>query len=167
MICVASSNISLSVIRQTHLLDIPRLLELASQYQDEIIEADKFVPVIDAELAATNMMNTMQSDMGLSIVAVDGTKVVGFLWALVVYPVPWSHYRSADTLMFYVHPDYRGGLHGYRLLKAYKSWAEMVECDEIRLSTASGINTERAEGIFRKLGFSPLGTVFHIKKTKE
>ncbi|ABM63423.1 acetyltransferase [Erwinia phage Era103] len=155
------------MIRVAHLLDIPRLLELASQYQDEIIVADKFVPVIDGELAATNMMNTMQSELGLALVAVDGTKVVGFLWALVVHPVPWSHYRSADTLMFYVHPEYRGGLHGYRLLKAYKTWAEGVECDEIRISTASGINTESAEGIFRKLGFTPLGTVFHIKQAKE
>lgn len=148
-------------------MDIPRLLELSTKYQSEVSAIGHFVPVVDMELAAANMMNTLNSDTGFAVVCVSKGKVVGFLWALVVHPVPWSYYKSADALMFYVEPEHRGKLHGYQLLKAYKSWAEEVECDELRLSTASGFQTERTQAVFKSLGFDELGVVYHIKKAKE
>lgn len=152
------------MIRLAHPLDIPRLINLAELYHEEVVQVGQFYPGLDVELASVNMMNTMRSETGFAIVAVEGTTVVGFMWACVVLPVPWSTYSAADCLMFYVHPDHRGGLHGYGMLKAFKTWACEVECDEVRISTASGIQTDRTEAIFHKLGFRPLGTVFTIRK---
>lgn len=149
------------MIRPSHPLDIPRLLNLAECYHKEIVEANHFIPDWDAEVASANMMNTMSNENGLSIVSVQDNKVVGFLWAIACHPVPWSSHVSADCWMFYVHPDYRGALHTYRLIKAYKVWAEMMECREVRISTASGLDTERVETLFSRLGFKLLGKTYH------
>lgn len=149
------------MIRPAHPLDIPRLLNLAECYHEEIVRANHFIPDWDAEIASANMMNTMSSDTGLSIVTVQDGKVVGFLWAVACYPVPWSTHTAADCWMFYVHPDYRGALHAFRLMRAYKVWAEVMECREVRISTASGLDTERVEAMFSKLGYKPLGTTYH------
>ena len=154
------------MIRVAHLFDIPVMLGLAKQYVEEIGAAGLFVPQLDPELAAVNMMNTLQSETGLAIVCVVDGKVIGYLWAFVVQPTPWSSHLTADCQMFYVDPAYRGGRHFFNLLKAFKVWADMMDCVETRISTASGIDTKVAEGLFQHAGFSLLGKTFHSKKEK-
>lgn len=150
------------MIRTATLLDIPRLLNLAEIYHGEIISAGHFIPDWDAELAAVNMINTMNSENGFAAVSIEDNKVVAFLWAVSCCPVPWSSHKAADCLMFYVHPEYRGALHTYRLIRAFKVWAEGADCVETRISTASGLDTSRVERLFSKVGFKPLGTTYHI-----
>lgn len=146
------------------MLDIPNLLGLAHSYVEEVAATGVFVPQFDAEYACSNMMNTIQSETGLAIVCIHGGKLIAVLWAFVVEPVPWSHHRAADCQMFYVSPSHRGGRHAFSLMKAFKVWADMMDCTEVRISTASGVNTKRVERMFSHLGFTPLGTTYHIKK---
>lgn len=152
------------MIRDAHLLDIPRLLELAGSYQKEIEEGNNFVPEFDLEIAAINISNTIVSDTGFAKVLVIDGKVVGFIWGLVFPPVPWSTHLCADCLLFYIEPTHRGGYSAYALFRAYKRWAELQDCREIRISTASGILTELTEKLFMHLGFKMLGSVYHIHK---
>lgn len=149
------------MIRVAHPLDIPRILNLAEGYNEEARQVNHFITTWDAELTVCNLLSTLNSESGLLIVSVEAGKVVGFLWAVACCPVPWSSHRSADCFMFYVHPDYRGSLHAIRLIKAFKVWAVTVDCVEIRISTASGLNTERVEALFSRLGYKPLGNTYH------
>lgn len=152
------------MLRDVHLLDIPALLGLAKKYNDEVASVGLFVAGIDYELAATNMMSSLNNPGAFAKVVVSGTQVVGFAWGVLVNPVPWSMYTAADLLMFYILPEHRRSLHGYQLLKSYKAWAESSLCDEIRISTASGIKTDIANSMFKRLGFTEFGMVYHIKK---
>lgn len=89
-------------------------------------------------------------------VAVDGTPVHAMLIGG-VNNVWWADERAADDILFYVHPDYRGGSSARRLLAAYVKWARNagVRDDAIRVTLSTGVEPEKTSKFLKRVGFKP------------
>ena len=152
------------MIRPARFLDIPSILNLGNRYVEEEV---KVVAHHSASWDAIESANQLcqavhRDDLFLYVATCDG-EIVGFLWACTHPLAPWSSELVASDFMFYVVPEKRGTMLGYRLVKAYKEWAQSMSCVETRLSIASGINEERVGRMFGLLGFEHFGTVYNCK----
>lgn len=68
--------------------------------------------------------------------------------------------RQAVDLVFYVHPDHRGGPWFVKTLKAFEDWAKAVGCDFVKLMPNTGINTEGMTKMYPRLGYDLAGYIF-------
>lgn len=147
------------MIRPAHLLDLPRILELGQEYSHEAREQGLHDPDWNSRVAASNFIASVgQGHLGN--VAVMGGKVVGFMWAIAAPATLWTDVITAQCLIFYVTPDYRGTSCGIQLLRKFDKWSQEMQCSDSYISTASGINTNRVNKLFVRMGYSPLGTVY-------
>lgn len=75
-----------------------------------------------------------------------------------------EHYFSG-TLMasdygLYVAPEYRGSRQVIRLLDSVEDWAKQHEAKSITIYHNTGIETDKAPSLFKKLGFDMKGYIF-------
>lgn len=149
-------------IRSACFLDIPEIINLGCRYvEEEVKPVAHHSAVWDANVSACGLIEAYsRPDQFLHVAVQDGV-IVGFLWAATHGLAPWNPTMVASDFLFYVVPEARGTMAGYRLIKAYKAWATELGCAEVRLSIASGINEVRVGRMFEKLGFSRFGTVFN------
>lgn len=152
------------MIRNATFFDVPEILRLADVYVREEVEPTGHHSAIwDAAMMADNLMQSMQSPDDIVLLAVEDGQIIGYLWAASHCLAPWSPVRVASDYLFYVVPKHRGSRAAIRLILAYKEWAKEVECAEVRLSVASGINTERVGRFYQMLGFSLYAGVYNHK----
>lgn len=152
------------LIRNATYFDVPEILALAHKYvEEEVSVVGHHSDVWCVNSLSHHLMSSLSSDDGIVLIArVDG-KLTGYLWATTHLMAPWSPLTVASDLLFYVKPECRGTTVALRLVKAYKEWAEELGCHEVRLSTASGINTERVGQFYERLGFSPFAQTYNYK----
>lgn len=152
------------MIRQASFLDIPAIINLGSRYvEEEVKVVAHHTAMWDANESANHLCQALtRDDLFLHVATSDG-EVVGFLWACTHSLAPWNPAMVASDFLFYVVPEKRGTMLGYRLVKAYRDWAQSMSCVETRLSIASGINEERVGRMFERLGFERFGTVYNCK----
>lgn len=80
-----------------------------------------------------------------------------------------EHYFSlglmSSDLLLYVKPEYRSGMAGVRLIKAYIEWARSagVEPKNIQLGQTAGIDPEVVDKLYKKLGFDSCGTIYKLR----
>lgn len=152
------------MIRPASFLDIPLIINLGNRYVEEEVKAiGHHSAVWDADVSAQNLCQSMHLPDGFLWVAVVDGEVVGFLWAACHPLAPWDLTKVASDFLFYIVPEHRGSMLGWRLLRQYKVWAKERGCSEARLSLASGINEERMGRLYDKLGFASFGTVFRLQ----
>lgn len=60
--------------------------------------------------------------------------------------------RSARENMLYVRKDHRGSMKGPRLMRTFMRWAKHIGAREILCGTNSGIDAERTQRLWLKLG---------------
>ena len=91
---------------------------------------------------------------GLVVVAEDKDKFIGMLGAGIGEP-DFSSDKIAYDYLVYVIPSYRGTRVAERLVKVYILWArEMgIKVGNINIGINVGVNTDRTERFYRKLGF--------------
>tara|TARA_B100001057_G_scaffold252418_1_gene252689 strand:- start:1038 stop:1502 length:465 start_codon:yes stop_codon:yes gene_type:complete len=89
-------------------------------------------------------------------IAVHNRKIVGMLFGD-YGTMLFSDARQARENLIYVHKDYRGGMTGPRLMKMFIAWAKSVNAAEAIGGANAGINPERIQKLWGKLGMSPLG----------
>jgi GNAT superfamily N-acetyltransferase len=94
----------------------------------------------------------------LAVAEHDG-KVVGFMsgW---VYQLYFSKTLSAQNNLWYVLPEYRGGMIGVRLLKMFESWAFDKGAKILVGGTSSGISMPRSNKLIEKFGYEPVGSEY-------
>jgi hypothetical protein len=93
-------------------------------------------------------------------VRVDGD-LVGYHF-LTVYP--HLHYAKtwwAETDIFWLHPDHRQGLTGYKLLKLPRDWLRAAGVKHHTLRTK--LHIPSFEPILQRLGYVPIETVYSLK----
>lgn len=88
----------------------------------------------------------------------DGVIVGLFLGSLCDYPYGFGIIAS-DNLV-YVNAEHRGSGVFKRLVDRYFAWAKNAGATVILLSQTSGINVDRTEGLYTKLGMAKVGTRF-------
>jgi len=92
---------------------------------------------------------------GLLIAELDG-KPTGML-AAQVGPHLFVDALAAQCLVFYVHPDHRGGLTAAKLLKGYQRWAGQLDCDTMAVHVTTGQRMETTDRMLKKMGFAQTG----------
>ena len=87
----------------------------------------------------------------------DNNLLVGCLVGMAYY-FPYSKTLVGGDYIWYVVPEYRGGMIGVRLMKMFEEWARGVGAVNICTGATSGINSERGALLLQRLGYSPVGT---------
>lgn len=152
------------MIRDATFMDIPFLLNLGSRYcEEEVKVLGHHSPAWDIDLSANAFCASLHNDNIFLKVAVSDGVVVGFLWAAIHELAPWCSSKVASDYLFYVTPEKRGGTFGLSLIRAYKLWAEIGGCKEVRLSIGSGINETRIGKMYGVLGFQHFGSVYNYR----
>jgi GNAT superfamily N-acetyltransferase len=92
-------------------------------------------------------------------VALRHDAIVGFLGgALTTYP--FCNERLAHDLGFYVAPEARASTAAVRLVRAFRAWAVEQGARELSLGVSSGVNVERIEALYGRMGFTKMGGVY-------
>jgi hypothetical protein len=150
------------MIRRATVNDLDAMLMLgrrahaASRYRDI---------KIDELQAKTNLLAMMHNRAQCVFLAFEGERLVGLLLGI---EVPWFFSREpyATDLMTYA---VRVGA-GRALIRRFKKWAfEERKLPGIELSTSFGGTEEqraRTEGLYRAMGFEPVGSYFAMRRPK-
>lgn len=141
-------------IRQATLLDLLTFAPLGIRYAEEAEGHDNFP--IDLEHTMQQAAVTIMSDSGCFLLAYDDNNPVGFIWGH-SRSLPWSKAKLAFDSILYVVPEKRKSSVGYKLMKAWESWAKESGAVEVQISIASGIHEEESCNFFKKLGYSYIG----------
>jgi len=99
----------------------------------------------------------IDDDGSLVLGAWSGSDLVGCVIGLTFVP-PYSERVVAGDFIWYVRPEYRGGMVGVRLMKMFEDWAVDAGAAQILTGATSGIKSERGAALLERLGFVPTGT---------
>ncbi len=66
----------------------------------------------------------------------------------------------AADLLWYVHPDHRGGTVAVRLLKHFTQWGQNMGVKEICIGVSTGVQTERTGDLLDRLNFACVGGTY-------
>lgn len=105
---------------------------------------------------------TVAVQMPSMIMLVDGEPVHAMLVAY-VQQFWWGDDLESNDLILYVTPEMRGKSSAVRLVNEYKSIAKRMGVADPRLSTGTGVDTERTGKLFERLGFEGTGLMFSLK----
>lgn len=143
-------------IRAARLEDIPHLVEIGHAYHLE--SRFKAYDYDSAKLTAS-LKALIQDTSGSRcfFVADDKEqKPYGLLMGC-IESYFFSNCLVAQSILFWVHPDHRGGSAALKLVTAFKKWAENRKVFEVAIGVNSAVHIDRADKFFRKLGFQLTG----------
>ena len=116
----------------------------------------KTVP-FDWDIMVEWVSDRIDDDGSLVLGAWSGSDLVGCVIGLTFVP-PYSERVVAGDYIWYVRPEYRGGMVGVRLLRMFEDWAVDAGAAQILTGATSGIKSERGAALLERLGFVPTGT---------
>ena len=111
----------------------------------------------DWDIMVEWVSDRIDDDGSLVLGAWSGSDLVGCVIGLTFVP-PYSERVVAGDYIWYVRPEYRGGMVGVRLLRMFEDWAVGAGAAQILTGATSGIKSERAAALLERLGFVPTGT---------
>lgn len=152
-------------IRNAELKDVIQIVNLAHEMHQET-QFNQYD--FDAVKLAEYVHTLIESDWGIALVAEHENEIVGgFIGA--VWPHFFGNSRQAVDFGMFMMKEKRGGLTGYRLLKAYIKAAKEKNADEIVIANSTGVDREAVARLFEKVGFNHVGYVFtmNAKDSKE
>jgi len=100
-------------------------------------------------------------DSGIVYVAEDNG-IVGFI-VMAVIEAPFSNGSMASELVFFVKEEYRGSGAGYELITCAMRDAEAIGCKHFNMAFIYSVTPEKAEGLFRKMGFKNTEATYTFK----
>ena len=132
------------------LVEFGRLLHKESSYSNGSYVDDKVRDL---------MSGLIGSEYGAVFVSeIDGRVIGAFAGGITEH---WfSNDLHAFDYSFYVLPDFRGGSSAYRLLLAFEMWARAKGALEIDIGITTGIQEEKTQRFYEKMGFVQTGRLF-------
>lgn len=144
-------------MRRATQADVPMLLELGkamheeSRFRDFKFNHEKVTRFLSAAVIVPEL-----------IVLVDGDPVHAMLIAY-VQQFWWGDDLESGDLILYVTPGMRGKSSAIRLVNEYKRIAKRMGVADPRISTGTGVDTERTGKLFERLGFEGTGLMYSLK----
>lgn len=135
------------MIRQANKYDKTELIDFMRQYRNES-EIPAYKDLENVEYI-NNLIDSILAGKGVSYIAPNKGMIIGL-----IAPVIWSDKIFAlHELVWWVKPEYRNGMTGYRLLKAYLNDANKLKQENrIKFFTLSKLpSTPNLD--YAKLGF--------------
>ncbi|MES9857497.1 MAG: GNAT family N-acetyltransferase [Sedimenticola sp.] len=147
-------SITIRLARDKH--DIKRMIDLGSMAHEE----SQFSNLSYAPEKLMRFCLKAISEDGRKrtclMMAENGTKLVGVIVASVNEHY-FSYELGASALLFYVHPEHRGGMAAIKLLHGFRRWANNRKAKRININVTTGINMARTDKLLRRLGFQFTG----------
>ena len=134
--------------------DVPAVTDLCEEFHG--VSYQRSVP-FDWDVMGDWVSDRIGDDGSLVAGAWSGDRLVGSVIGLTFVP-PYSNRVVAGDYIWYVRPEYRGGMTGVRLLRMFENWALDAGAVQILTGATSGIKSERAALLLERLGFVPTGT---------
>lgn len=136
--------------------DFPALIHLGARAHEESeYSLLTFSPEKCLQLFESSLVNP---DVLIVVAVLDGV-LVGVLGAGVYAPY-FSEERVSGDLLVYVAPEYRGTMAFIKLVSQYVTWAKEHGAKLIFLRSSTGIEPEKTEKLYTKLGFINVGGNF-------
>lgn len=137
------------IIRKGKETDIHAVIAMGKAMHDESSLSDM---TFDVDKCEQWFFSALEN--GLVVIAENDGKYLGMLGAG-TGELDFSKDKIAFDHLVYVIPEYRGTRLAERMIKVYILWAKEMGVKEGRINIGinSGINTERTERFYRKLGF--------------
>tara|TARA_R110000744_G_scaffold184693_1_gene304094 strand:- start:27 stop:476 length:450 start_codon:yes stop_codon:yes gene_type:complete len=109
----------------------------------------------DWDKAHDQVVSWIESENWGIFLAKEGLQVRGVLIGAVT-TYPYSNTLVAGDYIWYIAPEYRGGMTGVRLMRMMESWAKGRGAVVMETGATSGVDT-RASGLMERLGYTPVG----------
>jgi len=114
---------------------------------------------INQEKLTNFLLSKINHKESLLLVLTDGDKLVGLFIGDIVEYFFSSEKLALDTI-FYIVKSKRKSFGAIKLLVAYFDWANSHNVREICLSSTNGIEVEKIEKMYTKLGFYRVGIMY-------
>lgn len=116
------------------------------------------IPFDDA-VFARYLEGQIEDDMSCIFVAEVNGENVGFIFGS-IYQLYFSQTFAANSDIWYVRPEYRGGLIGVLLLRCFEKWAKENGARFLVNGSSSGISLERTHKLIERLGYESVGSEY-------
>ena len=137
--------------------DVPAVTDLCQEFHG--LSYQRSVP-FDWDVMGDWVSDRVSDSGSLVAGAWSGSDLVGSVIGLTFVP-PYSNRVVAGDYIWYVKPEYRGGMTGVRLMRMFENWALDVGAVQILTGATSGIKIERGAALLERLGFVPSGTTLY------
>ena len=142
--------------------DTQSILALGQKMMEESRFADqKFNPEKTLKLIARMMDRQPDTDCILLAEREDGI-IVGMLAGYIMDFFFCDGYVAQDRV-YYVLPEYRGSSAAFKLILAFRRWAESKKVTELSINMSVAIDMERFNKFMTHLGFSCCGSNFAMR----
>jgi len=141
--------------REASSLDAAAVTDLAQQFHSQSYQRvidfnwDKMCDWVDDRIC---------SDDSLVLGCWSGKDLAGCIIGM-TFQHPYSDTLVAGDYIWYVKPEYRGGMIGVRLMRIFEDWARDAGASQILTGATSGVNTERGAALLARLGYVSAGTL--------
>ncbi len=105
-------------------------------------------------------LEAISDDNVLWLVA-EEHNIIGMLGAQVYQP-DFSEDMIAMDKLVYVKPEHRGSTVFSRLIKEYLNWAIEKEAKLVFLATSTGVDSEKVERLYNRLGLKKMGALYQL-----
>lgn len=143
-------------IRFATMTDIPAFVEIGRVYHQE----SRFKSYgYNEEKLTGNLKKLVENKSGSHCFFVADDKN-GKPYALLIGCIEsyfFSDEPVAQSILFWVHPEHRGGSAAVKLVQAFRKWALNRNAFEVAIGVNSAVSIDRADQFFRKLGFQITG----------
>lgn len=148
------------IIRDANLNDSSQLLELGIKMHAESPRFSQFS--FDSGKTLNLINNLIMMQMGITVVVVDGEKIVGMMGGMVL-----EHFFSKDLhaceYVVFMDKEYRFGGAAIKMIREFEKRAIALGAKEISLGISTELFTERTQALYEKLGYK-LSGVSTIKR---
>ena len=120
----------------------------------------------DVHKVARFIQILLETERGIVLVAEnsEGKMVGGFIGE--VAPTFYGDDLMGIDYSLFVLPEHRGGTYGFRLVKEFTERAIMMGAVHITSGTSTGVMPETTSRLYKKMGFTELGKLFHLNVLK-
>ena len=136
--------------------DVLCIFEMARDFHSESELND--IPFDDG-VFARYLEEQIEDDMSCIFVAEVSGENVGFIFGS-IYQLYFSQTFAANSDIWYVRPEYRGGLIGVLLLRNFERWAIEKGARFLVNGSSSGISLERTHKLIERLGYESVGSEY-------
>ena len=99
----------------------------------------------------------LENDLGAVFLLEQEGAIQGAIGGLAI-PDPYHGGMVASEAFWFVLPEYRGGLGGGRLYKAFEVWAVERCCEELQMVHLEALTPERLEEFYLRRGYEKIET---------
>lgn len=96
------------------------------------------------------------------VLVTDDNKIVGGVAGYCTQGMLTWQYIASDSFLFIIE-EYRSLKRAVALVNAYKKWALARGATLVTASVRGGYRPEEFDRFMKRLGFSPVGTIYHLR----